>query len=80
MKANPNGVKLPPVKPPSRQAVPAEQTELQWDEFLTGLDEFDQGALSIWHLGLASWGLSHMCVHHACVAYACRSAKQSRVF
>jgi|EP01049_Picozoa_sp_SAG25_P016517 hypothetical protein len=37
----PAGVRLPPVKPPSRgldAARPASQ-ELQWDEFLTGLDE-----------------------------------------
>ena len=40
----PGGVKLAPVKPPSREHTPAAEPELQWDEFLTGLDEFDQGA------------------------------------
>jgi hypothetical protein len=43
----PGGVKLPPVKPPSREHTPAAETELQWDEFLTGLDEFDQGTHSL---------------------------------
>ena len=42
-------MKLPPVKPPSRQALVEEQTELQWDEFLTGLDEFDQGGYTHTH-------------------------------
>ena len=38
----PPGVRLPPVKPPSREALAPENTDLKWDEFLTGLDQFDK--------------------------------------
>ena len=39
----PQGVRLPPVKPPSREALPPEDADLKWDEFLTDLDQYDHG-------------------------------------
>ena len=39
----PPNTRLPPMKPPSREALVDTGPELEWDEFLTGLDEFDQG-------------------------------------
>lgn len=45
--AVPPGVRLPPVKPPSREALPPENTDLKWDEFLTGLDQVRQKCMFI---------------------------------
>ena len=42
----PPGARLEPIKgasQPSKTALPPEHVEMKWDEFLTGLDQFDEG-------------------------------------
>ena len=59
--------------------MPAEQNELQWDEFLTGLDEFDQGASAppVCLGEICPCRLSHLLPRDV---RACRSSQQHQLF